>query len=91
MADLYDLLSNNGGGLDGQAQIDHPLCEECTDSLLETMDQQLKCGEDEAQQYQSYLQKLDQVWLLNIFIFIQCTVFWSNIWCHHFFHFCGQK
>jgi len=60
MADLYDLLSNNGGGLDGQAQIDHPLCEECTDSLLETMDQQLKCGEDEAQQYQSYLQKLDQ-------------------------------
>ena len=69
MADLYDLLSNNGGGLDGQAQIDHPLCEECTDSLLETMDQQLKCGEDEAQQYQSYLQKLDQVWLLNIFVF----------------------
>ena len=70
MADLYDLLSNNGGGLDGQAgQIDHPLCEECTDSLLETMDQQLKCGEDEAQQYQSYLQRLDQVWLLNICLF----------------------
>lgn len=59
-ADLYDMLSNNGGGLDSQAQIDHPLCEECTDSLLETMDQQLKCAEDEAQQYQSFLQKLDR-------------------------------
>merc|ERR1719419_1349561 len=53
-ADLFDMLSNNGGG-----DIDHPLCEECTDSLLETMDQQLKCAEDEAQQYQSFLHKLE--------------------------------
>merc|ERR1719357_2430570 len=54
-ADLFDMLTNNGAG-----EIDHPLCEECTDTLLETMDQQLLCAEDEAQQYQSYLQKLEK-------------------------------
>ena len=34
-AELFDVISNNG-------DVDHPLCEECTDTLLETMDQQLK-------------------------------------------------
>ena len=34
-AELFDIISNNG-------DVDHPLCEECTDTLLETMDQQLK-------------------------------------------------
>ena len=52
-AELFDLISNNG-------DIDHPLCEECTDALLDAMDQQLKLSEEEAQEYQAYLQKLDQ-------------------------------
>jgi len=51
-AELFDIISNNG-------DVDHPLCEECTDTLLETMDQQLKLAEDEAQEYQAYLQKLE--------------------------------
>ena len=51
-AELFDIISNNG-------DIDHPLCEECTDTLLETMDQQLKLAEDEAQEYQAFLQKLE--------------------------------
>lgn len=51
-AELFDIISNNG-------DIDHPLCEECTDTLLDSMDQQLKLAEDEAQEYQAYLQKLE--------------------------------
>ena len=51
-AELFDIISNNGS-------VDHPLCEECTDTLLETMDQQLKLAEDEAQEYQAFLQKLE--------------------------------
>ena len=51
-AELFDIISNNG-------DVDHPLCEECTDTLLETMDQKLKLAEDEAQEYQAFLQKLE--------------------------------
>ena len=51
--ELFDLLSDNAG------EIDHPLCEECTDTILENMDQQLKLSEEEAQQYHSFLQKLE--------------------------------
>jgi len=51
-AELFDIISNNG-------DVDHPLCEECTDTLLESMDQQLKLAEDEAQEYQAFLQKLE--------------------------------
>ena len=36
------------------------MCEECTDALLDEMDQQLKLAEEEAQEYQAYLHKLDQ-------------------------------
>ncbi len=52
-AELFDLVSGNGG-------IDHPLCEECTDGLLETMNQQLKLAESEAQEYQRYLSEMDK-------------------------------
>ena len=51
--EVFDLLSNNAG------EVDHPLCEECTDTILEQMDQQLKLSEEEAQQYHSFLQKLE--------------------------------
>ena len=31
-AELFDIISSN-------SDVDHPLCEECTDTLLDTMDQ----------------------------------------------------
>lgn len=52
-ADLFDNLSSN-------SEIDHPLCDECTDTLLEMMDQQLKVAENEWTAYNNYLQKLEQ-------------------------------
>lgn len=52
-ADLFDNLSSN-------SEIDHPLCDECTDTLLELMDQQLKVAENEWTAYNNYLQKLEQ-------------------------------
>ena len=32
-------------------QVDHPLCEECTDTLLENMEQQLELAEQDSQVY----------------------------------------
>lgn len=52
-ADLFDYLSSN-------SEIDHPLCDECTDTLLELMDHQLKLAENEWNDYNNYLQKLEQ-------------------------------
>lgn len=51
-AELFDTLSNN-------SEIDHPLCDECTDTLLELMDKQLKMAEDEWNDYNNYLKKLE--------------------------------
>lgn len=52
-ADLFDYLSSN-------SEIDHPLCDECTDTLLELMDHQLKLAENEWNDYNNYLHKLEQ-------------------------------
>lgn len=52
-ADLFDALSTN-------SEIDHPLCDECTDTLLELMDQQIRVAEGELHDYNKYLQQLDQ-------------------------------
>ncbi|CAB4069901.1 BECN [Lepeophtheirus salmonis] len=49
---LFDLVSD-------VSSRDHPLCEECADSLLEAMDSRLKSAEEEAQEYQAYLKKLE--------------------------------
>lgn len=49
-AKLFDNLSSN-------SVIDHPLCDECADSLYELMDAQLKSAEDEWNDYNNYLQK----------------------------------
>lgn len=51
-AELYDFLSSN-------SEIDHPLCDECTDSLLELLDRQLKTAEEEWTDYNNYLKKLE--------------------------------
>ncbi|TRY63845.1 hypothetical protein TCAL_06860 [Tigriopus californicus] len=49
---LFDMLSESG-------EVDHPLCEECADNLLESMDQKLRVAEEEAQEYKAYLEKLE--------------------------------
>ncbi|KAL1130119.1 hypothetical protein AAG570_013058 [Ranatra chinensis] len=51
-ADLFDIVSSN-------SEVDHPLCEECTDTLLELMDQQLKLTEDELNDYTQFLKRLE--------------------------------
>lgn len=51
-ATLYDCLSNN-------SDVDHPLCDECTDTLLELMDNQLRLTEAEWKDYSEYLKKLE--------------------------------
>ncbi|CAG5122243.1 unnamed protein product, partial [Candidula unifasciata] len=48
---LFDLMS-------GQSDIDHPLCEECTDHLLDSLDHQLKIVEDESKEYREFLDRL---------------------------------
>lgn len=42
--DLFDIMS-------GQTDVDHPLCEECTDTLLDHLDTQLNITENECQNY----------------------------------------
>ncbi|GLG99595.1 Beclin-1-like protein [Gryllus bimaculatus] len=51
-AALFDIMS-------GASEVDHPLCEECTDTLLNLMDQQLKLTEDEWNDYSEFLKKLE--------------------------------
>lgn len=50
---IFDILSD-------QSDVDHPLCEECTDALLDQMDQQLKVTEDEYKDYKEFLERLQQ-------------------------------
>jgi len=51
---LFDLMS-------GQSEIDHPLCQDCTDHLLDSLDHQLKIVEDENKEYREFLDKLGDV------------------------------
>ncbi|XP_067225569.1 beclin-1 isoform X1 [Chanodichthys erythropterus] len=53
-SDLFDIMS-------GQTDIDHPLCEECTDTLLDHLDTQLNITENECQNYKSCLELLSQL------------------------------
>lgn len=49
--ELFDILSD-------QSDVDHPLCEECADFVIDQMDHQLKILEDECRHYSDYLQKI---------------------------------
>jgi len=51
-ASLFDMLSDN-------SSVDQPLCEECTDTLLHCLEQQLEQAEQDSQQYQEYLNSLN--------------------------------
>ncbi|XP_031572939.1 beclin-1-like [Actinia tenebrosa] len=50
---LFDVMSE-------QSDIDHPLCEECTDTLLDQLDKQLKTTEEEFSSYKEFLHKLNE-------------------------------
>ncbi|XP_043303949.1 beclin-1-like isoform X1 [Cervus canadensis] len=52
--DLFDIMS-------GQTDVDHPLCEECTDTLLDQLDTQLNVTENECQNYKRSLEILEQM------------------------------
>ncbi|XP_058417062.1 beclin-1 isoform X2 [Diceros bicornis minor] len=52
--DLFDIMS-------GQTDVDHPLCEECTDTLLDQLDTQLNVTENECQNYKCCLEILEQM------------------------------
>lgn len=49
-ATLFDTLSDS-------SNIDHPLCDECTDALIEMLEQQVKLIETDYQDYSKYLKK----------------------------------
>ena len=51
-ATLFDILSSSSSA-------DHPLCDECADTLLMLMDQQLRLTESEWSDYNEYLKKLE--------------------------------
>ncbi|KAF5281826.1 hypothetical protein FQA39_LY05040 [Lamprigera yunnana] len=51
-ASLFDTLSEN-------SHIDHPLCDECADALLELLEQQLKLTQNDYNDYSEYLKKLE--------------------------------
>ena len=46
--------------MSAQSDIDHPLCEECTDTLLDQLDQQLRITEDELKDYTEYMENLQE-------------------------------
>lgn len=50
-SDLFDIMS-------GQTDVDHPLCEECTDTLLDHLDTQLNITENECQNYKCVIKSL---------------------------------
>ncbi|KAK7585860.1 hypothetical protein V9T40_000039 [Parthenolecanium corni] len=50
---IFDIISGN-------TEINHPLCEECTDTLLDIMDQHLRMIDDDCLHYKLYLQKLNK-------------------------------
>lgn len=51
-AELFDTLTSN-------SDVNHPLCADCGDYLLEMLDQQLKTAECEWNDYNNYLKKLE--------------------------------
>ncbi|MEQ2270420.1 Beclin-1 [Xenotaenia resolanae] len=53
-SDLFDIMSS-------QTDVDHPLCEECTDTLLDHLDTQLNITENECQNYKQCLELLSNL------------------------------
>lgn len=51
-AELFDKLSNH-------SDINHPMCTECTDSLIEMVDTKLRLAEEDRVDFERYLDELD--------------------------------
>ena len=47
---LFDILSS-------QSEVDHPLCEECTDTLLNHLDEELSISENELHNYRKFIEE----------------------------------
>ncbi|MEE6524689.1 hypothetical protein FKM82_024286 [Ascaphus truei] len=47
--------------MSGQTDVDHPLCEDCTDTLLDQLDTQLNITENECQNYKRCLEILERM------------------------------
>lgn len=56
--ELFDIMS-------GASDIDHPLCEECTDNLLDLLNDQLVSTENELEGYKNLLGKLESKDYMN--------------------------
>eukprot|EP00117_Sycon_ciliatum_P034449 scpid43929/ scgid26287/ Beclin-1; Coiled-coil myosin-like BCL2-interacting protein len=50
---LFDIMSGSG-------EVDHPLCQECTSSLMTSIVKQLGTSETELKTYQEYLERLEK-------------------------------
>ncbi len=66
-SDLFDIMS-------GQTDIDHPLCEECTDTLLDHLDTQLSITENECQNYKLVPLTLISSNLQLFFFVVVCAI-----------------
>jgi hypothetical protein len=53
IGNLFDIICND------EAAIDHPMCQECTDKLLDCMDQQLHQLEEDCKEYKNLSDRLD--------------------------------
>ena len=66
-ASLFDMLSDN-------SSVDHPLCEECTDTLLQCLELQLEQAEQDSQQYQVRATAM-LIILSDILLSLKLTIF----------------
>uniref|UniRef100_A0A8C5GCP2 Beclin-1 n=1 Tax=Gouania willdenowi TaxID=441366 RepID=A0A8C5GCP2_GOUWI len=76
-SDLFDIMS-------GQTDVDHPLCEECTDTLLDHLDTQLNITENECQNYN--ILTIPLCWVCVQELPLYCSgglrFFWDNKFDH---------
>ena len=56
---LFDILSE-------QSDVDHPLCEECADFVIDQMDHELRLLEDECREYKNYSEEIDKNYSVEI-------------------------
>lgn len=49
-ANLFDIVSGN-------SKVNHPLCNECTDTLMEKMEEELQQAEADYMDYSNYLKE----------------------------------
>lgn len=58
---LFDTISGN-------SNIDHPLCDECADNLIELLEQQLKITQEDYDDYSNYYKTYVKNVTLTMFV-----------------------